>query len=70
LANFYSKEENRAGLRETLRREKALDLLLERAQKEENESASAPQAEGSGGTSEGGTGTQSGEIGSGSGEPE
>jgi trigger factor len=39
-AEFYRHEENRQMLRGTMRREKTLDLLLERAQRE-NESASS-----------------------------
>jgi trigger factor len=35
VANFYSKEENLAALRSAMRREKTVDLLLERAQHEE-----------------------------------
>jgi trigger factor len=39
VANFYQKDENRATMRQAMRREKALNLLLDRAQKEESESA-------------------------------
>lgn len=42
VANFYGKEENQAAMRGTMRREKTLNLLLERAQKEDRESAGAP----------------------------
>jgi trigger factor len=41
VANYYGRDENRATLRNTLRREKTLDLLLARAQKEEAEVAPA-----------------------------
>ena|SRR5208282_5016465 len=39
-ADFYRHEENREALRATMRREKALDLLLERAQRETEPAAS------------------------------
>jgi trigger factor len=52
VASFYGKEENRALMRSTMRREKTLNLLLERAQKEDEEPAAAQ----SGGESEGGAG--------------
>jgi trigger factor len=42
-ANFYAKEENREALRATMRREKTLNLLLERAQKEEGEGSTGPE---------------------------
>jgi trigger factor len=55
IADFYSKDENRAALHNTMRREKVLDLLLERAQEEENEGASAPpEGEAASGASESG----------------
>jgi len=47
-ADFYKNEDNRAAMRQTMRREKVLNLLLERAQKEDSEDAGA----GSGGESE------------------
>ncbi len=61
VANFYTKEENRALMRNTMRREKTLNLLLERAQKEDGESAGAQ----SGGESGGGVGEIGGEGGGG-----
>ena len=38
-AEFYRKEENREGLRQSMRREKALDFILSRAQREDAPSA-------------------------------
>jgi trigger factor len=67
VASFYGKEENRAAMRTTMRREKTLDLLLERAQKEESESASAHQGEGGSGTGESGGGTSESSAGGGAG---
>src|SRR5271167_352454 len=43
-AEFYRKEENREGLRQSMRREKALDFILSRAQRED--APSDPPAEG------------------------
>ncbi|HYK64031.1 MAG TPA: hypothetical protein VEY94_03725, partial [Patescibacteria group bacterium] len=37
-AEFYRKEENREGLRQSMRREKALDLILSRAKREDGPS--------------------------------
>lgn len=53
VATFYSKEENRAALRNAMRREKTVDLLLARAQVEESPepesgAAGADQGTGSG----------------------
>ncbi len=53
MATFYSKEENRAALRNAMRREKTVDLLLARAQVEESPepesgAAGADQGTGSG----------------------
>jgi trigger factor len=56
VANFYSKEENRAAMRNTMRRGKTLELLLARAQKEEGEVAAAQDESGGGAQSESGTG--------------
>jgi trigger factor len=63
LANFYQKDENRGAMRTTMRRDKALDLLLERAQKGDDRSADDASAaavgsgetESAGGESGGGT---------------
>ena len=44
-AEFYRKEENRESLRQSMRREKALDFILSRAQRED--SPSEPVEEGS-----------------------
>jgi trigger factor len=48
-AEFYRKEENREGLRQSMRREKALDFILSRAKREddavEEKSADAPAEE-------------------------
>ena len=48
-ADFYRKEENREGLRQSMRREKALDFILSRAQREEpgQDAPSEPREEGS-----------------------
>lgn len=46
VANFYSKEENRAALRKAMRREKAVDLLLARAQREESVEAGSGESAG------------------------
>jgi trigger factor len=59
VANFYGKEENRAGLRSVIRREKTLDLLLARAQREEGAVETAG-AQGPGEQSGGAEGGQSG----------
>ena len=40
-AEFYRKEENREALRQSMRREKALDFILSRAKREDAPSASA-----------------------------
>ncbi len=45
-AEFYRKEENREALRQSMRREKALDFILSRAKREESHRPEAP-AEGS-----------------------
>jgi hypothetical protein len=42
MAEFYRQEENRAGLKQSMRREKALDLLLSRAQTEAETAGEAP----------------------------
>jgi len=42
MADFYRQEENRAGLKQSMRREKALDLLLSRAQTEAETPGEAP----------------------------
>src|SRR5579864_2967947 len=42
MAEFYQQEENRAGLKHSMRREKALDLLLSRAQTEAEPAGEAP----------------------------
>ena len=42
MAEFYRQEENRAGLKHSMRREKALDLLLSRAQTEAETPCEAP----------------------------
>jgi trigger factor len=42
MAEFYRQEENRAGLKHSMRREKALDLLLSRAQTEAEPAREAP----------------------------
>jgi trigger factor len=60
-ANFYSKDENRAAMRATMRREKTLNLLLERAQKEDTETAAVPSDDVSGGGAESGGGAAPGE---------
>jgi len=49
VANFYSKDENRAAMYSTIRREKALNLLLDRAQKDDGENASTQSADESAG---------------------
>ena len=43
-AEFYRKEENREGLRQSMRREKALDFILSRAQREDAPSAPPEEA--------------------------
>lgn len=43
-AEFYRKEENRDGLRQSMRREKALDFILSRAQREDAPSAPPEEA--------------------------
>jgi trigger factor len=48
VANFYNKEENLAVLRHAMRREKALDLLLARAQSKEASAAAAGETIGAG----------------------
>ncbi len=60
-AGFYNKEENRAALRASMRREKTLDLLLERAQKDDSQSAGAQAGGESVGGGEGGGSAGSGE---------
>jgi trigger factor len=50
-ASFYAKEENRAAMRTTIRREKTLNLLLDRAQTEDGES---PDPQGGGESGGGG----------------
>jgi trigger factor len=45
-AEFYRKPENREGLRQSMRREKALDFILSRAQREEAAAEPATAAEG------------------------
>src|SRR5216684_381095 len=42
MAEFYRQEENRVGLKQSMRREKALDLLLSRAQTEAETAGEAP----------------------------
>jgi trigger factor len=42
-AEFYRKEENRDGLRQSMRREKALDFILSRAKRETGAEQAAPQ---------------------------
>ncbi len=55
VANFYAKEENRPALRNNMRREKTLDLLLARAQREEGAQAAGAQgSSGESGSAEGG----------------
>jgi trigger factor len=44
-AEFYRKEENREALRQTMRREKALDLILSRAKREDGASEPAGDAQ-------------------------
>jgi len=47
-AEFYRKEENREGLRQSMRREKALDFILSRAKREDGageEKSESPPAE-------------------------
>jgi trigger factor len=53
-AKFYAKEENVAAIRAAMRREKTLDLLLERAQKEESADSGAQDVTGGGGVESGG----------------
>ncbi len=61
VANFYKEEETRAALRRNMRRDKTLDLLLTRAQKEDSESSGAQGGgESAGGASEAGGGQSSG----------
>lgn len=60
VASYYRKDENRASMRTTMRREKTLKLLLERAQREDDQGEqSAGAGHGGGGPSEGG-GSESG----------
>jgi trigger factor len=57
VASFYGKDENRALMRNTMRREKTLDLLLQRAQKEDDQGAGGQSGgEGGGGVGEVGGG--------------
>jgi trigger factor len=67
VANHYAKEENRASMRNMMRREKTLDLLLARAQKDDDDSAQAAHAVSAVSEHTGASGAESGTSGAESG---